>query len=246
MTKKTGHYTETPKILVDSMALSGKKIQYFLSDGEGVFSSKVTAEILDKEKIRHEYSAPYDSNTNPFIERARRTIFEGVATALIRSGAPASFWGEHKIFTINNLPTKPDPEKDGTFCSRKNLLEGNRRTFNLEKFMAFGTAATCYIPVKQRRGGKEPAQRRCFKGAIVGYAENMPAYRVWDLEGRDIKNVSFNFTICHEGFYPFRINRNGPRNFMRRPKIFHLWWTECYLWGNGKNSILTKRTPRRC
>ena len=201
MSKKTGHYDVTPQVLLDAQALSGRPVQIFHSDGEGVFSSKETQDLLQKEKIRHEFSAPYDSNTNPFIERARRTIFEGVCTALLRAGAPSSFWGEaeaHKIFTLNVMPTVPDKEKIGEFISRKNLLEGNRRPFNLERLMAFGTATTCYVPIERRRGGKGPAQRRSFKGALLGYVENMPAYRIWDLEGKTIRSVSFNFTICHE------------------------------------------------
>ena len=44
-----------------------------------------------QEKVRHELSAPYDSNTNAFIERARRTVFEGVCTALLQSGALRDF-----------------------------------------------------------------------------------------------------------------------------------------------------------
>ena len=208
MAKKTGHYTETPKILLDAAAISGRKAQFFHTDGDGVFSGKENSDLLVQEKVRHELSAPYDSNTNAFIERARRTVFEGVCTALLRSGAPARFWGEaeqHKIFTINVLPTIPDPEgKSEIFISRKNLLEGNRRPFNLEHLMAFGTATTCYVPVQRRQGGKQPAQSRSFKGAILGYVENMPAYRIWNFETHEARSVSFNFTICHEGYYPFR------------------------------------------
>ena len=94
MNKKTGHYQVTPRVFLDSQALSGRPVQIFHSDGDGVFSSQETTDLLAKEKIRHEFSAPYDSNTNPFVERARRTLFEGVSTALLRSGAPTSFWGE--------------------------------------------------------------------------------------------------------------------------------------------------------
>ena len=223
MAKKTGHYTETKKIFLDAAALSGRKCQIFHSDGEGVFTSTETKEILAEEKIRHEFSAPYDSNTNSFIERARRTIFEGVCTALLRSGAPASFWGEaelHKIFTVNVLPTVEDPLEKGKFISRKNLLEGNRRPYNLDHLMAFGTAATVYMPLERRTGGKHPAQRRSFKGAILGYAENMPAYRVWDFEAQKIRSVSFNFTICHEGFYPFRDRKNWPPISIEDPECF--------------------------
>jgi hypothetical protein len=221
--KKTEHYESTPKIFTDSWGLSGRKVQILQSDGDGVFTSCETREMLEKEKVRHEWSAPYDSDTNPFIERARRTVFEGVCTALIRSGAPARFWGEaeaHKIYTVNILQTLPDPEKEGSFCSRKNLLEGSRRPPDLEKLMAFGTACTCYIPTAKRRGGKEPAQRRAFRGVILGYGETMPAYRVWDLEARCIKLVSYNFTICHEGYYPFKEKGNWPLEYASDPECF--------------------------
>ena len=220
--QKTDHYDDLPKLLVDAKALSGRAVQILQSDGDGVFTGERTQQILHAEKIRHERSAPYDSNTNAFIERARRTIFEGVATSLLRSGAPANFWGEaeaHKIFTLNNLPTQPDPEYEGNFCSRRNLLEGNRKPFDLERMMAFGTAVTCFVPIELRKGGKQPAQRKSFRGVILGYIDGMPAYRVWDLEKANIRQISYNFTICHEGFYPFRNQIDQKkiclRNFLR-------------------------------
>ena len=221
MQKKTEHYLVAPRVFLDSQALAGRPVQFFQSDGEGVFDSKETRDILEQYKIRQEFSAPYDSNTNPFIERARRTIFEGVCTALLRAGAPSRFWGEaeaHKIFTINNLPTVPVSE--GVFLSKKNLLEGSTRAFNLERLMAFGTATTCYVPLEQRRGGKHPAQRRSFKGALLGYEENMPAYRIWDLEAKKARSVSYNFTICHEGYYPFRDKNQWPPEAIEDPSNF--------------------------
>ncbi len=42
----------------------------------------------------HEKSAPDDHDSNPEIEREIRTTFEGVATSLEASGAPAYFWAE--------------------------------------------------------------------------------------------------------------------------------------------------------
>jgi hypothetical protein len=223
MAKKTGHYTATPTVIADARAASGRKLQFFQSDGEGVFASKETEEMLMTEKVRHLWGAPYDSNTNPFVERARRTVFEGTCTSLLRSGAPSNFWGEaenHKIFTINVLPAFKDPDTEGLFLSRKNLLEGNKRKFNLEHLMAFGTAATCYVPVKGRKDGKSPSQRRFFRGAIVGYAENTPAYRVWDLAAKTIRTVSYNFTITHEGFYPFKDKTNWTPDFKTLPVSF--------------------------
>src|SRR6185437_16620294 len=77
--KKTDHYRDTPKVFVDAKALSGRDVQIFQTDGDGVFTGGQTQDMLQQFKIRHELSAPYDSDSNAFIERARRTVFEGVA-----------------------------------------------------------------------------------------------------------------------------------------------------------------------
>ena len=221
--KKTDHYETTPLVFTDSWGISGRKPQILQTDGDGVFVSSVTRSMLEAEKVRHEWSAPYDSNTNSFIERARRTVFEGVCTSLLRSGAPARFWGEaenHKIYTINILPTVADPDNPGKFCSRRNLLEGSRRPANLDKLVAFGTAATCYVPKEKRQGGKEPAQRRSMHGVILGYSDTSPTYRVWDLQQRCIKLCAYNFVILHEGYYPFKDKNNWVPEFFDDPASF--------------------------
>ena len=151
----------------------------------------------------------------------------------------------HKIYTINILPTVPDPEREGHFCSRKNLLEGSRRPPDLEKLMAFGTAATCYVPKESRKGGKEPAQRRYFRAAILGYEETMPAYRVWDLAAKCIKLVSYNFTICHEGYYPFREKHNWPPDFLEDPDCFSPTLGGVLTTSNGKNMNLIRMTKTK-
>ena len=77
--RKVEHYISTPKIFVDSWELSGRKVQILRTDGNSVFGSVKTREIVEAYQVRHEYSAPYDSDTNPFVKRARRTVFEGCA-----------------------------------------------------------------------------------------------------------------------------------------------------------------------
>ena len=86
--------------------------------------------------------------------------------------------------------------------------------------MAFGTAVTCYVPVEKRKGGKEPAQRKSFRGVILGYVDGMPAYRVWDISECSVKQISYNFCICHEGYYPFREKKNLPSFSLNAPKKF--------------------------
>ena len=111
--KKTECYVDTRKILFDAHSLSGRSPRIMQTDGDGVFTGGEFSKLLESEKIRHERSAPYDSDTNSFIERARRTVFEGVATALLRSGAPANFWGEAEAYKI----------LQSMFCLRKKTLK---------------------------------------------------------------------------------------------------------------------------
>src|ERR1700710_464721 len=75
--------------------------------------------------------------------------------------------------------------------------------FSLKHLVAFGTQVTCFIP-PERRETKTPSQAKSFEGVIVGYVENSRAYRVWDLEKRKLREVSFYFSVISEGFFPFR------------------------------------------
>ena len=64
MAKKTGHYQATPAVIADAQAASGRKLQYFQSDGDTVFSSKETGIFQDR-ACRHLWGAAGDSDTNP-------------------------------------------------------------------------------------------------------------------------------------------------------------------------------------
>ena len=41
-------------------------------------------------------------------------------------------------------------------------------------------------------------------GVIMGIEDDMPAYRVWDLQARKIRHIPFTQIITHEGHYPYR------------------------------------------
>lgn len=216
---KSDFFEALMEVIADCQGASGKQLRNLQTDGDGIFKSETLKVYLQDKRIRHLWSAPYDSDTNPFIERERRTILEGTSTSLFRAGAPSNFWREaeaHKIFTINVLPvldaakyaqdTMQTKMPDNKYISRQNLIEKNPRTFKLQHLMPFGTACICLIPTDIRTGNKTPGQKKSFPGAIVGYAEegNMQAYRVWDFDMKKIRNMSFSFTVCQEGFYPFR------------------------------------------
>lgn len=43
---------------------------------------------------------------------------------------------------------------------------------------------------------------------------------MWDLQARCIKVCAYNFTICHEGYYPFKDKANWPPDFIEDPICF--------------------------
>ena len=226
LTNKTKSEEALVSTLIDAKARSGRDLSYLKSDGDGIFRSKFLEEAREKFRFIHLRSAPYDHDSNAEAERDVRTLFEGTATSLAQSGAPSTFWEEalkHFVFTRNNLPTVEVVGTDGkkTFLSPRKILEPGSRVFNLNWLVPFGTLATCYIPKERRVGGKTPAQKRSFKGAVVGYEDNMDAYRVYDFEAKKIRAISFSFAIVQEGFFPFRSRKDWEKDWEGEPVTFY-------------------------
>ena len=65
MSKKTGHCEAAPKVFLDTQALSGRRVQFFHSNGDGVFSSKETQEILMKAKFAMNFPPPMTQTLTP-------------------------------------------------------------------------------------------------------------------------------------------------------------------------------------
>jgi len=225
MSKKTASDQAIEETLIDAKARSGRAVRFLKTDGDGVYTSGSLDAIRTKYGFIHERSAPDDHNTNAEIEREIRTTFEGAATALEAAGAPAYFWAEamhHFVFTKNVLPltAKVDGAGVTTYVSARCILDPGARPFNLDYLVPFGTACTCYVPKSRREGGKAPGQKKSFKGAVLGYVLDMNAYKVWDMEKKKKRDVSFAFTFIHEGFFPFHNKKEWPPECVDYPIKF--------------------------
>jgi hypothetical protein len=114
----------------------------------------------------------------------------------------------HFTFTKNNIPLhEVQLEGKKVFLSPENVLQGAYRPFNLKHLVAFGTQVTFYIPPERRKEQKTPGQKKAADGVILGYTEDSRCYRVWDIDNRKIRDISFNFCVISEGFFPFRSRR---------------------------------------
>jgi hypothetical protein len=96
------------------------------------------------------------------------------------------------------------------FYGGKHLLTGHIVVLTQETLRGFGTQVQCYIPSIQREGHKTPGQIKTINGVGINYRDDMRAYRVWDIEKRKTREVSFYFSVVSEGFYPFRDKGNWP------------------------------------
>ena len=213
------------EILKDCAKRTGKPVRFLQTDGDGTFRSAAFKSLRDKLGFLHIMSAAYDHSQSGLIDRECRTMLETISTMLAHSGAPPYMWAEaagHWTYTKNRLPVhKREVEGKQTFLSAEDILLGVHRPYTLTHLVGFVTQVTCYIPAPQREGQKTPGQAKCIKGVIVGYGEENRTYRVWDITARKLREISFNFSVVSEGFYPFKEKCNWPDDTTQLPSSFY-------------------------
>ena len=91
----------------------------------------------------------------------------------------------------------------GAHLSRRSLLEGHTR-FDLNNLRAFGTKCHFLLTLQKKGGHKMAVQTKGELGIIMSVDEQMPAYRVWDVNGKKVRNIPMTQLVTHEGHYPFR------------------------------------------
>jgi hypothetical protein len=122
-----------------------KKIR---SDNGSEFKNLQVEEYLEKEGVKHEFSAPYTPQQNGVVERKNRTLIDMARMMLGEFKTPERFWSEavntacHAInwLYLHRLLKKTSYE----------LLTGNKP--NVSYFRVFGSK--CYILVKKGRHSK--------------------------------------------------------------------------------------------
>lgn len=159
----------------------------FRSDNGGEYIASGLKELFSKSGIIHETTVPDNAEQNRLSERYNRTIVEKICSILFASGLTTGFWAEAAktaVYIINLQST----------ASLKNstLFEswfGVRPT--LGHLRPFGCVAFSHVP-KSHRVKLEKKSRKCI---LVGYAEHVKGYRLWDPAANRIfisRNVVFN------------------------------------------------------
>jgi len=205
---KSEHIESLKSVVTDCRARSGRKMRFYLRDKEGAHRSEgedesKVEEYLRQRKIRGLFSAGGDHQKNATMERFIRTCEEGARTLMVDSGMPKEARCEAEecfVFTYNVVRVIPT-EKKGVYTSRQNLLEGNNAEFKQEWLHTFGVRVHAMIPIG-RRGPKTITKSRAFEGVMLGYSSRSQEYRIWDLEVKKVRLVSYNMCTFYENDYP--------------------------------------------
>ena len=134
--------------------------------------------LMDKNRIRHETSAPYSAHQNGTAERSWRTLFEMARCLIIQAEVTKALWN-HAVRTAAYI-------RNRTYSKRlqKTPYEAfTGKKPNIKNMHAFGTGCYAY-----KQETKKLEEKATF-GQFVGYDYNSPAYLVYVKGQRAVRRV---------------------------------------------------------
>ena len=184
---KSDTVAATQKILADTASYG--EVKCIRSDNGGEFISQKFESLLEKNKIKHEKSAPYSPHQNGTAERHWRTLFEMGRCLLLHSNLSKEFW-PYAVMTATYIRNR---------CFNNRLKQTayfaiTGRKPNLSNMRVFGSECYAYQQNKQK------LDPRCTKGIFLGYDKGSPAYLVYIPEtGKVMKYRVVKFPMIRKG-----------------------------------------------
>ena len=216
------HYKNFPELYASAKGQSGNAMRFFKADHGKVYTGERGRTLLRERNVVAEFSPPY--NHLKRCERFNRTSEEAVKTNLLTAGAPQSHWAlvlEMWLFMWLHIAVIKQP--DGTYLSRANLFENNKRYFDPDHFRAYGTFALRFIPIEQRKTGKGPGGETHEPGIIVGYLAGGDGYLFMSYHPSrygSIFECAFGDITTFEGVYPMRNKTYWTQRDLNSPRCF--------------------------
>ena len=153
-------------------------IKRLRTDQGGEYTSKDFRELMVKNKIKHEMSAPYSSHQNGTAERSWRTLYEMARCLLLQAGLPKNLW-TYALRTASYTRNRCFSRRAN--CTPYQLFTGKKP--NLKGMHKFGTSCYAY---KQE---KKKLDARAELGSFVGYDHCSPAYLVYFSSNHCVRKV---------------------------------------------------------
>ena len=157
---------------------SDHNIKVFRSDNGGEFTSKAFDDVLRKDGIQRQTSAPYTPQQNGVAERANRTLVEMARAMIHAQGLGFEFWAEavcNAAYIRNRCPTRALQN-----ITPEEAWSGKKP--HVSHLRVFGCVAYAKVPDAMRT----KLDAKATKCLMLGYCEGTKAYRLICVESKKI------------------------------------------------------------
>ena len=148
------------------------------TDNGTEFTAKCFKDLLVKNAIKHEFTAPYSPHQNGTVERSWRTIYDMARCILLHANLPKTLW-TYAVKTSAYIRNRCFNPRTGK--TPYEMFTDNKP--NLRNMHIFGTVCYSY---KQEKKKLDPRSER---GIFLGYDGQSPAYLVYYPNRNDVKRV---------------------------------------------------------
>ena len=157
--------------------LLGKKIKILRSDNGGEFCNNEFDVFLRTAGIIHQKSNPYTPEQNGLSERMNRTVVEKARCLLFEAGLEKRFWAE----AANTAVYLQNRTVFGLSDKTPYELWTNKKP-DVSHLRIFGSTVMTHVP-KEKRLKWDKKSQKCI---LVGYAEEVKGYRVYNLKTQSV------------------------------------------------------------
>ncbi len=163
------------------------KIKCLRSDNGTEYTCNAFQNLLVKNCVKHEFSAPYSPHQNGVAERSWRTLFSMARCMLINSKLPKSLW-TYAVMASAFIRNRCYNQRTG---QTPYYLLTNKRP-DVSKMQIFGSV--CYAYENEPKSKLDPRSRQ---GLFVGYDRGSPAYLVYHSDTKCVRK--YRCVVFKEG-----------------------------------------------
>jgi hypothetical protein len=166
---KSNTFSAIKALIEQAEVETGKRINFFQSDGGGEYGSNEFAAYFESKGIHHEKTNAYTPQENGVAERMNRTIEEMALSFLKDAGLPKTYWGYavlYAVYIINRSPTRAIKGDLTPF----EAYTGNKPSISHVRI--FGCKAFAHVPHEKC----QKLNAKTIECTHLGYSEHKRAY----------------------------------------------------------------------
>jgi hypothetical protein len=164
------------KYLIENQ--KGLKIKTFRSNNEGEFCNERFENFLRRQGIIHQKTNPYTPEQNGMSKKMDRSVVEKAKCLIFDAKLETNFWAE----AVNIVVYLKNRSVASGLKEKTPIEMWTGKKPDVSDLGVFGSPVMVRIPKARRTKW----QKKSKKMILVGYSENIKAYRLYDLDNNSI------------------------------------------------------------